>query len=61
VFIILAGAFGLYTQGLYVIENEKEVLNARGIFLEFALTIVGLSFIIVSLASIKRRRRINRS
>lgn len=61
VFIIVAGAFGLYTQGLYVIENEKEVLNVQGIFLEFALTIVGLSFIIVSLASIKRRRRINRS
>lgn len=58
-FIILAGAFGLYTQGLYIIENEEEVLNVRGIFLEFTLTIIASLFIVVALASIRRRKRIN--
>lgn len=58
-FIILAGAFGLYTQGLYVIENGEEVLNVRGIFLEFTLTVIAILFIAVALASIRRRKRIN--
>ncbi len=61
VFIILAGAFGLYTQGLYIIENDKEVLNARGIFIEVALAFIGFLFISLALASIKKRRRMNRS
>lgn len=60
-FIIIASAFGLYTQGLYVIENEVEVLNLKGIFLDAALTLAGIAFISLSLASIKKRIRMNRS
>lgn len=61
VFIILAGGFGLYTQGLYIIEDEKEVINARGIFIEAALFFIGFLFISLAMASIKKRRRINRN
>lgn len=60
VFIILASAYGLFHQGLYIIEDEQEVLNLKGIVAGIMITMAGISFIILSLSSIKRRKRTNR-
>ncbi len=60
-FIILASAFGLYNQGLVIMENQKEVVNVRGIFLIITLTIAGIFFILLSLANIQKRRENSRN
>jgi hypothetical protein len=60
VFIILASAYGLFHQGLYIVEEGQEILNLKGIVAGIMITMAGISFIILSLSSIKRRQRLNR-
>ncbi|MGF1586993.1 MAG: DnaJ domain-containing protein [Bacteroidales bacterium] len=57
VFIIIAGGFGLYSQGLYLTENDTEVLNIRGIIAEIVITVAGILFIAMSLGNIKAYRK----
>jgi hypothetical protein len=57
IFIIIAGGVGLYSQGLYLTENDTEVLNIRGIITEIVITVAGLVFIAMSLGNIKAYRK----
>jgi hypothetical protein len=57
VFIIIAGGVGLYSQGLYLTDNDTEVLNIRGIIAEIVITITGILFIAMSLNNIKAYRK----
>jgi hypothetical protein len=57
VFIIIAGALNLYIQGLYITENDRDVLNYRGIIAEFVITIAGVLFIMLAWSSIKQYRQ----
>jgi hypothetical protein len=57
VFIIIAGALNLYIQGLYISENDREVLNFRGIIAELVITVAGVLFILLAWSSIKQYRQ----
>ncbi len=56
IFIILAAGFGLYSQGLYITDNDKETLNIKGIVAYIIITIVGILFILLSWSRIKEYR-----
>jgi hypothetical protein len=57
VFIIFAGGFGLYSQGLYLAtEDNGEVLNIGGIVAEVIITIAGVLFILLSWSNIRAYR-----
>lgn len=56
VFIIIAAALGLYTQGLYIEEDGEQILNARGIVANIVVTVVGILFILLSYSNIRTYR-----
>ena len=57
VFIIVAAGFGLYTQGLYITENGKEVFNLKGIIADIIVTFAGVLFILLSWSNIGAYRK----
>ncbi len=56
IFIIIAAGFGLYTQGLYIEDNGREVLNTGGIVADILITFAGILFILLSWSNIKAYR-----
>jgi hypothetical protein len=57
VFIIIAAGIGLYSQGLYLEDNGKIVLNIRGIIADIFITIIGILFIAMSWSNIRVYRK----
>ena len=57
IFIIIAAGFGLYTQGLYITENDEEVFNFSGLVADVIITIAGVLFILLSWGNIKAFRK----
>ena len=56
-FIIIAGALGLYKQGLYIEENGDEIFNSRGIVAIAVILISGTLFILLSWSNILTYRK----
>ncbi len=56
IFIIIAAGIGLYSQGLYIEDNDGEYLNIRGIIADLVITIAGILFITLSWSNIKTYR-----
>ena len=56
-FIIIAGGLGFYSTGLYITEDDQEVLNVSGIIAGIVITLTGTLFIILSWSNIKEYRK----